>query len=691
MKFSLLTIFVFSFSISFAQENVTDSIQIALQPVEIKQYFNKQSIMQLTNSAHTISKNVITSQSPTSLTSAINNVAGVRMEERSPGSYRLAMRGSLIRSPFGIRNTKVYIDELPFTDAGGNTYLNLLDPNFINSIHVIKGPDGSLFGVNSGGVIRINPTGFDNSADELSVQLTSGSFGLFQENLAVSKKISDKYQFSFNQSYLNSDGYRDQSALNKKTFHTSHQFAYSDFTSLKLFALYTDLNYQTPGGLTLNQYNENPKASRPAAGPNPSAEEQNATIYNKTLYTGISHDYTISKNLKHYIGVFGSYTDFENPFITNYEFRIEKNLGTRTFLSYTDNEFKFPFQLQIGLEATKGWNKINNFDNNKGLAGNPQAKDLLDNQQTNFFSRAQIDLSKNWIVEGSLGLNKNNIDFETLYPTENSTKGEIQFKDVWMPRIATSYQLNPQFALRASISKGYSTPTLAEVRSSDNTINRNLLAESGVNYEFGFKIKDKSQHWMLDVSLYQYNMQNGIVRGLNDAGIEFYDNAGEINQKGIETSFWSFWDFDNQFINRLQLNSAFAYNHYRFGTYSNLDKNFEGNKVTSVPDWTWNNSVYIYFGSNIQLNINHNHTSAIPLDDANTVFADKYDLVQAKLNWSSYLQLLKSKATFFLGSDNILNQKYSLGNDINAFGGRYFNAAAPRNFYLGMKVTLGKF
>jgi iron complex outermembrane receptor protein len=42
----------------------------------------------------------------------------------------------------------------------------------------------------------------------------------------------------------------------------------------------------------------------------------------------------------------------------------------------------------------------------------------------------------------------------------------------------------------------------------------------------------------------------------------------------------------------------------------------------------------------------------------------------------------------FVGADNLLNEKYSLGNDINAFGGRYFNAAATRNFYAGIKMKL---
>lgn len=687
MKYCFSALLLLSIFTTHGQTANLDSSRIELQPIEVKQYFTKQYILKLTGSANTVSKNILEAQNPTSMTSAINTVAGVRMEERSPGSYRLAMRGSLIRSPFGIRNTKVYIGELPFTDAGGNTYLNLLDPAAIEAIQIIKGPDGSLFGANSGGVIRINPYGY-NSTDNISLQTTFGSFGLFQENLGISKTVNDKYSLAFHQSYLTSDGYRENAAFQRKTFQTAQQWNYTPKGSFKLFAIYTDLDYQTPGGLTLQQYIDNPKSARPAAGPNPSAIEQKATIYNKTVYGGLSHEYQISKRLTHFIGVFGSYTDFENPFITNYEFRTEKNLGTRTFLSYENAQAKLPYQFQIGLEALKGWNKIDNFDNNKGVAGSAQAKDQLDNEQLNVFARAQIDLTQKWLLEGSLGLNKNNISYQTFYPEEDASIGNIDFKDVWMPRLATSYSINSIMAFRGSISKGYSTPTLAEVRASDNVINRNLLAESGINYELGYKIKSENQHWLFDIAAYTYNMDNGIIRKLNEAGVEFYNNAGEMKQKGIEAALWTFWDLKSPFLKSIQFSTSTAFNHYRFGEYTVGVNDYKGYKITSVPNWTFSNSLNLHFAKGFQLNIYHNHTSKIPLDDANTVFADSYDLLQARLNWNQALAKWSLGYQIFLGADNILDQRYSLGNDINAFGGRYFNASPSRNLYIGIKFSL---
>jgi iron complex outermembrane receptor protein len=42
------------------------------------------------------------------------------------------------------------------------------------------------------------------------------------------------------------------------------------------------------------------------------------------------------------------------------------------------------------------------------------------------------------------------------------------------------------------------------------------------------------------------------------------------------------------------------------------------------------------------------------------------------------------------GIDNALDQNYSLGNDINAAGKRYYNPAAKRNFFVGIHFNLDK-
>lgn len=50
--------------------------------------------------------------------------------------------------------------------------------------------------------------------------------------------------------------------------------------------------------------------------------------------------------------------------------------------------------------------------------------------------------------------------------------------------------------------------------------------------------------------------------------------------------------------------------------------------------------------------------------------------------------LRKLPVEIFVGADNLLDERYSLGNDLNATGSRFYNVAAGRNFYGGVSVNL---
>ena len=86
----------------------------------------------------------------------VNSIPGVRFEERAPGSYRLSIRGSALRAPFGVRNVKVYWNGFPLTEPGGDTPLNILDVVNMPSVLIFKGPAGSRYGSGMGGAMIIN-------------------------------------------------------------------------------------------------------------------------------------------------------------------------------------------------------------------------------------------------------------------------------------------------------------------------------------------------------------------------------------------------------------------------------------------------------------------------------------------------------------------------------------------------------
>ncbi|HEY8388573.1 MAG TPA: TonB-dependent receptor, partial [Parasegetibacter sp.] len=84
--------------------------------------------------------------------------------------------------------------------------------------------------------------------------------------------------------------------------------------------------------------------------------------------------------------------------------------------------------------------------------------------------------------------------------------------------------------------------------------------------------------------------------------------------------------------------------------------------------------------------ISHNYTGKLPLNDANDEFAAPYHLLHVKSEYK--IIRTRSELLIFAGIDNLLDVKYSLGNDINAFGRRFYNTAAGINFYAGFSISL---
>ncbi|MEO6720672.1 MAG: TonB-dependent receptor plug domain-containing protein, partial [Ferruginibacter sp.] len=219
---------------------------------------------------------------------AVNTVPGVKMDERSPGSYRLSIRGNLLRSPFGVRNVKVYWNGIPFTDANGTTYLNQVGFTNIGKMEIIKGPGGSMYGAGTGGVVLLNSRIAGVNENSISINSLVGSYGLTENNIAY-RRQTENANYTLQYAHQQSDGWREQTNTRRDVANYTGTFDISAKQTISANIFYSDLYYQTPGGLTAAQVLANPRQARPA-GAFPSAVQQQAALYLKTLYAGFAQD-----------------------------------------------------------------------------------------------------------------------------------------------------------------------------------------------------------------------------------------------------------------------------------------------------------------------------------------------------------------------------------------------------------------
>lgn len=656
-----------------------------LQPVIVKGYLGEQPVINVPASVSVLGAAQLRIQPDQSFVNALNTVPGVRTEERSPGSYRLSLRGSLLRSPFGVRDVKIYFDDIPLTDAGGNSYLNAIDIAAIQKVEILKGPDGSLFGANSGGVVILSPLNRYNDSTFISAGLSGGSYGLFHEKTNAQLKTAGN-TFNINQSYQTYHGYRQNSDTHRNYLQLADSWNYSGKNTLKALGIFSDLAYQTPGGLNLAQYNTNPQLARQPTATLPGAIQQHIGITTKMYLGGLTNEYHFNNNIRNVLAVFGNRVDFANPFITNYEQRSENTYGFRTYFEFAGNKnTNLDWKIDLGIEWQQTNSHIANYGNRQGVKDTTQTIDDIHTNQHFVFARYAADIYKHLHMEAAVSLNNYGYDFKNIYPLAQNDFTNRNFSAQLMPRLALSYQFINALAWRASMSRGYSSPTTAEVRPTDNIVNTNLQAQYGWNYETGFRLRNSDETLLLDASVYYYRLDNAIVRRLNADETEHYINAGGTNQLGTEASlyYWVIRPNRYSFIRGLQLNESFTYSHFRFRDYIVTNANYSGNRLTGIPKNVFVTSVQIRFPENMALFVQHNFTSRIPLNDASTVYANRYNLLQARLSYQPLIGR-KARLELFAAADNLLNEKYSLGNDLNAVGNRYYNAAPLRNYSAGM-------
>lgn len=479
MKGISLVFFLLLISVFVSGQQPADTTR-TLDSVIIRSFEQFKSPAKLSAQICAIAQPLFEYSSKASLLSGMNTVAGVRMEERSPGSYRINIRGSSLRSPFGVRNIKVYWNGFPVTDPGGNTYFNQFASTNFSYIEITKGPAASMYGAGTGGLIMLG-NGSNFIKPQVSIEYNAGSFN--QQNLFASYKQADtKSRQVVTFAHNSSDGFRDHSAFrrNNVSWYTEIKQNKNTFTAGLLFA---DLFYETPGALTLTEFNKDPAAARPAIGALPSATAARAAIFQQNLLIGLSNDFKIAKNFSNTTLVYGAYASVKNPAIRNYEKRTEPSFGGRTVFTFSKWMGGITrLTLNTGAEVQQGYF---NTRVSKNRNGNPDT--LLTDDDIRFtpviiFVQASADFSGKLFITGGLGLNETNISVTRTnsYPVAAQKRN---YKSQLAPRITASYELTRNFTWLAGLSKGFSPPTVSEVLPSTGTINTELDAEQGWNIE----------------------------------------------------------------------------------------------------------------------------------------------------------------------------------------------------------------
>ncbi|MFN8396912.1 MAG: TonB-dependent receptor plug domain-containing protein [Bacteroidia bacterium] len=523
-----------------------------------------------------------------SIEQGLNLIPGVKFESRGPGgSRRLAIRGSLIRSAFGVREIKVYQDGVPLTSPDGSTPLELLDAQGIQSLEVVKGPVSADYGAVSNGVLftstKLSEVVSSRHRFRLSQQL--GSFGYVRT--AVTKTFGRRsVTGSIHWVHQQLQGYRQQESNAKDHLQAHIQWEIRSHT-LTFHAMGYTGNWGLPGSLSSQQTVENPRQALPYS------LSANAHVERRHLRGTLSHIVRYRK----YTGLTAAYlhgSDKVNPYGTSAFFqgyKLERSISTgfrhRSFLVVMRD-----FYLASVLEHQTEWVDYREFEN---VQGSPGSRRLIsDNRASQSFGNLEAMLYKRaHRLRAAASL------------TRVTYSQDVHFSNSGLINAKTDFGLYPAFLLRYSYSRGgekkpsfhlsamngFSPPAVWEIMDSTGGFRNDLKPERSFNLEArGSKTFEiRNVRIVTAVNAYNHWLRDAILPTVLSTGRTVYENRGRINTTGLEGQVEISKEIDASLIFK-QLNFSVNGSLQRmvFQSYPLNGEDFKGNRVPGAPAVSFN-------------------------------------------------------------------------------------------------------
>lgn len=711
-KFVGLCCFFFISVYASSQRDTTE--QKSLGPVTVIAFPENLRLLKIPGTVSLIPKERWSANDQTSLQSALNSIPGVSLESRGyGGSQRINIRGNFLRNPFAVRNVKMYLDGIPLSSPDGTAPLEMIDAFDVQSMDVLKGPIGSLYGSGTGGALLITPKlemGYSPFA--ASASMLVGEYGLFRtQNDAYWRKKRLLQRLSA--VYQENKGYRNQEANRKMNVTYTMRFFPNEKRSVLGYFNFFNGNLELPGSINATQVKDNPRQA------NAFSVANNAALYRTRLFGALSYRRYFIKGQSLSTNVYGMYAQKYNPYGTSASysqngFKDEQTVGYGFRSTFKSNYIKRP--KLIGTFNAGGELQIEHFDGTEWTNAFGRPGDLKYNYKVDYLTWLGF-VSTDVVWRGKLFANIGASINQSRHNISAISQSFVQIDSLatWqpnvLPRVALLYQFNKWIAVHGSMSYGNSNPTVNEQVEIQQLTSVTGFAESyglqpehGINYEVGLKSAPNGK-LLLELTAYQFELKQAILPYSKEVFVEetqsteeftLYTNAGRVMQKGVEFSAnYNFMNESNRFFSHVDLYFNGQLTEYTFGNYALDQENFAGLRIPGMPISSLNTGVKCTTQEDrVSVSIQHNYVDRIPINNSNTVWTGAYHLVNFRIDTTprfirkSFKNDNKGSLKLSFGINNLLDTSYTSFLQTNGFGGRYFNPAPVRNYYAGITLLL---
>ena len=633
------------------------------------------------------------------LSESLGAVPGLQVQNRQnyAQDLQLSIRGFGSRSTYGVRGLRIYVDGIPATMPDGQGQTSNIDIGSVDTIEVLRGPFSALYGNSSGGVINVtSQTGTQPPTVEASSYY--GSFGTWHYGMKATGAVGDgshagDVDYTVSTNRFTTHGYRDHSGARKNLANARLGVRINDVSKLTLLLNSVDIKANDAGGLTADEWRDNPRQS-------PRGDQYNTRKNTRQTQAGLRYERQLSAqddlSVMMYAGERET-TQFQSiprapqlkPSHAGGVIDLTRHYqGIDTRLTHR-GELLVPVTLTAGLDYENMSERRKGYENFVMVNGAPQygEQGALRRNERNLMWNVDPYLQTQWQFTDKLsldaGVRYSSVWFDSndyyITPGNGDDSGDASYHK-WLPAGSLKYALTDAWNVYLSAGRGFETPTINELSyRSDNQSGLNFGLKPSTNDTVEIGSKTRLGNGLLTAALFQTNTDNEIVVDSSSGGRTSYKNAGKTRRQGMELGL------DQQFGESWRLKAAWTWLDATYRTNVCDDASCNGNRIPGIarnmgyasfgyqPEQGW------YAGSDIR------YMSDIMANDENTAKAPSWTVVGLTTGYKwSYGRM---DMDLFGRVDNLFDREYVGSVIVNESNGRYYEPAPGRNYGIGLNLA----
>ncbi|MCE1188623.1 MAG: TonB-dependent receptor [Ignavibacteria bacterium] len=613
---------------------------------------------------------------------------GIKIDNQANGArVHVSMRGIGILSERGIRGINFYLDGVPLNDPSSFAPdLFDVDANNIANVEVLRGCGNSLYGRSSaGGIVDIKTKVFRDEKLSGEASHTFGS-NRYESSNAVFGAAAGKFGFNLSASHTKGDGYRDHTSFYNDNYYGQVNFLSEHNLWLNVIGGYSHTYHQNPEGVSLADYNSNPKIANGDAAPFNEGLETERLTGAITGYISVAEGVNL-RVLTHIKHTF--FTEANNKVFTHREFTTP---GGSMYAEFGyGNPGKFgAHEIQLGIDGQYQQITERQFDNYHSQEGDTlRSNSKIKQSGIGAFITDRFCLGNNLFVNANLRVDNMKNELTDELKSSGDLSGDRNFSNI-SGKIGLQYQIMEKLNIYAGWGQGFLPPATEELVNNPVTyggFNSNLSSSTSGSFELGLK-DSRFEEVKYEVVGFYMTTKNDFDRfrvpGRGDA--TFYRNIDGSRRIGAEISA------DLTLCKELKLDVAYTYSKFTYKLDNpmqilmNIDTRYiqDGNVLPNSPE------------HQVGLNLSYSPVTAVTavitmdafsksyIDGSNkeSEACDGYALFGAAL---SYTARSLNDATVSVRFKNIFDKKYVAFSEPDPDGNSY-QPGAGREMFASIKV-----